>query len=237
MEESRPDLLIQTLAAANPKNDSLTSATQLVKPGYERRQAPELLRLLKSAGTVADRSIGGRSLKQSVVETLEIEANRLDRERRLQVSLHRESVMKEIFYGMWTRNAGPKVFLRFGRNHLHRGNDRRGVSTLGNFVAELGSAHGKQTFNLAVFATGGKIFWQNQLLDWDERKDDLAFEYLASIAQYPASVFDLRPLRQSLHRVPESKRSLAEVSLIYWADSYDAILCFSAVTPIRSIAR
>ena len=86
---------------------------------------------------------------------------------------------------------------------------------------------------MATFATGGKIFWQGQLLDWDERKDDPAFEFLASLARYPATVFDLRPVRQELHRIPESKRSRVEISLVYWADSYDAILCYREVTPIQ----
>ena len=45
----------------------------------------------------------------------------------------------------------------FGRNHLHRGIDRRGVSTLGNFIAELAVAEGSASFNVALFAAGGKI--------------------------------------------------------------------------------
>ena len=84
-----------------------------------------------------------------------------------------------------------------------------------------------------MFAAGGKIFLGGPLLDWDERKDDPAFEFLASLAHYPATVFDLRPVRQALHRVPESKRSQVETSLVYWADSYDAILCYREVTPMQ----
>ena len=39
------------------------------------------------------------------------------------------------------------------------------------------------------------------------------------------------PIRGSLHRKPEGKRSPAEASLLYWADSYDAIICYPEVTP------
>lgn len=124
------------------------------------------------------------------------------------------------------------MFLRFGRNHLHRRYDRRGVSTLGNFVAELGTAEHLQVFNVAAFAGGGKIRLLGPPVDFDERNDDPAFAYLSSIAQYPATVFDLRPLRQALHRLSASKRSAIEASLTYWADSYDAIIFYREVTPL-----
>ncbi len=71
------------------------------------------------------------------------------------------------------------------------------------------------------------------MLDADERKDDPALEFLASPARYPATVFDLRPIRKDRHQIPGTKRSLLETSLIYWADSYDAILCYREVTPIE----
>jgi hypothetical protein len=139
--------------------------------------------------------------------------------------------MKELFHQYWQKNAKPKVLLRFGRNHLHRGYDRRGVSTLGNFAAELAVAQGVEAFNVAAFGGGGKISLGGRMLDWDERNDDPAFAFLATIARYPATVFDLRPIRQGLHRIADDKRSPAESSLLYWADSYDAILFYQEVTP------
>lgn len=130
------------------------------------------------------------------------------------------------------KKAGrASFFLRFGRNHLHRGLDRRGVSTLSNFVAELAVAARLQAFNVAVFAGGGRIRLIGPTTVLDERGDDSAFAYLASIARSPATVFDLRPLRRALHRVLESKRSTIETSLLYWADSYDAIVFYREVTP------
>lgn len=51
------------------------------------------------------------------------------------------------------------------------------------------------------------------------------------MARYPATVFDLRPLRPILHQIPDKDRSVVQKGLIYWADSYDAIICYRAVTP------
>lgn len=124
------------------------------------------------------------------------------------------------------------MFFRFGRNHLHRGYDRRGVSTLGNFVAELAVAERLQVFNVAAFSGGGRIALTGPPVEFDERGDDPAFAYLASIARYPATVFDLRPLRPALHRIPAHRRSPLEASLVYWADSYDAMIFYREVTPL-----
>jgi len=68
------------------------------------------------------------------------------------------------------------------------------------------------------------------VIDWDETKEDPAFALLASQARYAATVFDLRPIRGTLHQVPDTERSPAEASLVYWADSYDVIICYREVT-------
>ena len=98
--------------------------------------------------------------------------------------------------------------------------------------AREAAAEGLQAFNVAAFAGGGKIRLVGPATDLDERGDDPAFAYLASIARYPATVFDLRPMRPLLHRLPEDKRSAVERSLMYWADSYDAIIFYREVTPL-----
>ena len=56
-------------------------------------------------------------------------------------------------------------------------------------------------------------------------------DFLASVARFPATVFDLRPLRQTLRQIPAATRSARDASLLYWSDSYDAILCYREVTP------
>jgi hypothetical protein len=235
MEELRPDLLVQELVGRNPQNEGLRGMRALMKEGYRRDQAPSLLRMVREAGPYEDMLAGGASLGASIVKTLEIEVDRLQPATRLDASWRREALMKELFlshYRAATANARPRVMARFGRNHLHRGYDRRGVSTLGNFLAELAVVEGGQSFHLAAFGAGGSISWRGEEIDADERKDDTAFEALASVARYPATVFDLRPLRAPLHRIAGEARSPTIASLVYWADSYDAVICYKRLTSL-----
>jgi hypothetical protein len=233
IEELQPHLLIRELAAANPNDKNLRMAVDAVKNGYQRKMAPALLQLVKAATVVKDPSIGGVSLRNNLVRSLDVETDRFTGAR-LSASLHREAIMKDLFHDYWLKAGKTKVFLRLGRNHLHRGIDRRGVSTLGNFVAELGAAYHLRVFNVAAFAGGGKIRLLAPPSEFDERGDDPAFAFLASIARYPATVFDLRPLREALLRIPETKRSPIEASLVYWVDSYDAMIFYREVTPLGS---
>ncbi len=231
IEEIQPQLVIQDLAAANPADEHLRAAVALAGNVYQRRTAPMLLQHVQSATAIKDLVVNGVSLRSSLIRTLEVETDRSNGSA-LPASIRREGVMKDLFHDHWLKAGKPRVFLRFGRNHLHRGYDRRGVSTLGNFVAELGVAEHLKVFNVAAFAGGGKIALGGPQVDADERGDDAALAYLASIARYPATVFDLRPVRQPLHRLPETKRSAVEASLMYWADTYDAIIFYRAVTPL-----
>jgi hypothetical protein len=232
IEEVQPHLLIRELAALNPRDQALEAAARAAGNAYQRRTAPALLQHARSSTASRDRTFSGVSLRRSLLRTLEVEAERAAGNA-LQASIAREAVMKELFLQQWRAAGGkPKVFFRFGRNHLHRGYDRRGVSTLGNFVAELAAAERLRVFNVAAFSGGGRIALLGPPIEFDERGDDPAFAYLAGVARYPATVFDLRPLRPTLHRIPEARRSGLENSLIYWADSYDAILYYRQVTPL-----
>ena len=154
--------------------------------------------------------------------------------------MRREAVMKDFFLTHYravkTSTEKPKVAAVFGRNHLHRGIDRRGVSTLGNFIAEFAIAEGTHAFNVALFAAGGRIAL-GDIREFDERKTDPAFDYLASLAKYPVTVFDMRPLREPLRNIPLTARTPAQSSLLYWADSYDAVVCYREVTPLATAPR
>jgi hypothetical protein len=233
IEEPRPHSLIRALAEANPQNASLQAMLELTRNGYKRPQAIELLALAERMGDVQDSTPGGISLRQQVVKTLEVEVERANRRNndRLAASVHRETVMKEFFLAHYRAAGGkPKVMIVFGQNHLHRGIDRRGVSTLGNFVAELAAAEGVQSFHVVLFAAGGKINFFG-LQDIDQRNDEPAFALLAAAARYRATLFDLRPLRRALHQIPHDKLSPSDSDLLFWADSYDAIVCYREVTP------
>jgi len=233
IEELQPHLLIRALAEANPQNQPLQSMLEVTKDGYKRPQATQLLALARSMGTVKDSTPGGISLRQQVIATLDVEVERANRQGndRLAASVRREKVMKEFFLDHYRAAGGkPKVMAVFGQNHLHRGIDRRGVSTLGNFIAELAIAEGVESFHVVLFAAGGKINFFG-LQDIDQRKDDPTFGVIASAARYPATLFDLRPIRRALHKIPPEKLSASDAGLLYWADSYDAIVCYREVTP------
>jgi hypothetical protein len=241
MEEMQPQLLMRDLAATNPKNQTLVQMLEITNSGYRRTMAPELLGLADRLGGVHDPSINGVSLLRSIQTTLKIDSDRLNSDTKLPAQIGRESLMKDLFLQHYKANisADPtaKVMLRFGRNHLHRGYDARGISTLGNFVAEFAFSEHKTVFNVAAFGAGGKASLAGETWDADERGDDLAFAFLASLARYSATVFDLRPLRTILHQIGAENRSPLQQRLIYWADSYDAVICYKNVTPLNPQSR
>jgi hypothetical protein len=234
IEEVQPHLLIRELAASNPQNGPLAEMVDTTKSGYRRSSAPQLLQLARDIGDVKDVTVGGASLRSLIVKTLEVESIRAAGNQRFDASTRREAVMKELFAGHYRaaarEQATPKFVVSFGQSHLGRGIDQRGVSTLGNFIAELAAAEGTQSFHVILFAAGGRIAFHG-LQDIDQRKDNEGFAFIGSVARYPAAVFDLRPIRRAL-RSASSPLSPRDESLRYWADSYDAIVCYREVTPL-----
>lgn len=235
MEEEQPERLIRKLAARNPSDTAPKQMMELTKDGYNRKLAPALLNLLRESKGSPDDQVNGLSLRENLLATLEIEAYRLKSETKMMAQNERERLMKEQFLAhfrqLTPQEASSKVLVRFGRNHLHRGYDARGISTLGNFIAEFAVAEGRTAFNVGAFGAGGKASLLGDTWDADERQDELAFALLAGNARYSATVFDLRPLRALLHQIPQEQRSALQANLIYWADSYDALICYKTVTP------
>lgn len=236
IEAAQLAAMIRDLAAANPEHRVAQEMAALAESGYRRALAGDLLALARRLGDVRDAAPGGVPLVTQLIRSLEVEADRSRPETAdLTASLRREAVMKDFFLVHYraaaSGTAKPRVVAAFGRNHLHRGIDRRGVSTLGNFIAELAIAEGARAFNVALFAAGGRISLGG-VQELDERATDPAFEYLASLAKYPATVFDMRPLRAALRNIPVTARTPAQSSLLYWTDSYDAIVCYREVTPL-----
>ena len=87
------------------------------------------------------------------------------------------------------------------------------------FIAE----QDKRTFNAGA---GGRASLLGQTWDADERQDELAFVLLSEKAQYSTTNFDLRLIRAILHRIPPAERFALQTNLMYWADSYDALICY-----------
>jgi len=235
MEEEQPQFLIRALARLNPADSNLASMVALTGHGYQRKMAPDLLASAEQSTTTADEDVNDVSLRQNLFDTLRIERNRLNPQTKMIAQNEREQLMKDLFLKHYRRDPqtrSAKVLLRFGRNHLHRGYDARGISTLGNFISEFAISEGKKAFNVGAFGAGGKASLGGNTWNADERADELAFALLAEEAKYSATLFDLRPLRALLHQIPEQKRSALQANLIYWADSYDALICYRNVTPL-----
>jgi hypothetical protein len=236
MEEVHPEYLIRAWAALNPQDSALKRMVELTRDGYKRSMASELLALAKSTEASRDETVNSISLRENIVATLEIESNRAIGETKMVAQNRRELLMKTQFLEHFRAAdaSGPgKVFLRFGRNHLHRGYDARGISTLGNFIAEFAVTRGERVFNVGAFGAGGSATLMSETFSMDERGDEPAFAFLAGQAKAAATVFDLRPLRPLLHAIPQEKRTALETNLIYWSDAYDALICYKNVTPLK----
>jgi hypothetical protein len=236
MEEVHPEYLVREWARLNPSDPDLKRMVDLTAGGYKRSMAAELSALAKKSNAANDETVNDISLKDSILKTLQIESYRSSDATKMKAQNERELLMKTQFFEHF-RKAGPdgsgKVLLRFGRNHLHRGYDARGISTLGNFVAELAISRRQSVFNVGAFGAGGKATLLGQTFSMDERADEPAFAWLAGQAKYPAAVFDLRPLRPLLHAIPAENRTALETNLIYWSDAYDALICYKNVTPLQ----
>jgi hypothetical protein len=232
IEEEQPDRLINQMAQLNITDTHFRSMQEIVSNGYSPKYAPELLRLAESEHPAHDLLVGGESLWKNTLNTLQVEALRSDPQTRYSASAERERVMKDLFLTHLKLEPQGKVLLRFGRNHLHRGLDARGISTLGNFVSEWATAQGQSVVNVGVFAAGGKEHLAGQTFSADEREDEPAFALLAGLAGREATLFDLRDLRPILHTIPSEKRTPLETNLTYWSDSYDFLLCYPNVTPL-----
>src|SRR5256885_3120919 len=160
IEETQPQLPIAELASLNPDDPDLKRMRELTKDGYNRKMAPDLLDLAKQSRAEVDKVLNDVSFRENLIETLEEEKNRLATNTKMIAQNERERVMKEKYLRHSRLNsklgAPGKVLLRFGRNHLHRGYDARGISTLGNFIAEYALQQGEKTFNVGAFGAGGK---------------------------------------------------------------------------------
>ncbi|HWY43386.1 MAG TPA: hypothetical protein VNX66_07815 [Candidatus Sulfotelmatobacter sp.] len=178
IEEEQPQLLIRQLAALNPMDHNLEQMVAITEHGYDRKTSLELLRLAKKNKKSRDEIVNDVSLRQNLLATLEIEEDRLSADSKMVAQDARELLMKEQFLTHYRRslaNGTPsKVLARFGRNHLHRGYDARGISTLGNFLTEFAVAQGRTAFNVGAFGAGGMATLMGDTWDADERQDELA---------------------------------------------------------------
>jgi hypothetical protein len=80
----------------------------------------------------------------------------------LLANTEREEGMRQYFLEAWTEisetsTESPRVFFKFGGNHLMRGHTNTHVPGFGGFLAEWGFAQGFDFFNVMVDCDGGEV--------------------------------------------------------------------------------
>src|SRR5262249_46145609 len=70
-------------------------------------------------------------------------------------NLERETLMKRTFLALYRAAGGPKVFFKFGANHMMRGLSQTQVPALASFVDDVAIAEGKRAFNLLILCGPG----------------------------------------------------------------------------------
>lgn len=92
----------------------------------------------------------------------------------------------------------PRVFLKFGANHMMRGFSATDVPALGNFIAEWGLSRGLKTTNIAIGCISGQM---NALQSGNVPCEPLAppgSPLHTGLGPEPLTLIDLRPLRARL---------------------------------------
>jgi hypothetical protein len=237
MEEIALDGEIETLAKINQSDSTIDEIEEIVNNGYSRQKAASILKLMNTMVPQHDQTISGISLFENLKSSLIIDSLRASPKTKLCAQIMRENLMKAYFikrYSSLFAKDSERVLVRFGRNHLHKGFDDRGLSTLGNFITEFAFSKDLKCFNIAAFAAGGKCKLLGETYNADETADDIAFAFIAKLALYEQTIFDLRPLRIQLHNIAAENRTELDRRLLFWADSYDAIICYKKVQPLSN---
>lgn len=156
----------------------------------------------------------------------------------LEANTLRETYMKRNFISRFsaaeTRDGRPpRVFLKFGANHMMRGLSTTNVPTLGNFIAEWGLSRNFRTVNVFIDCVGGEQNDPRTGVNTPcESRDMLPDDSPLHGQMEPGrmTLFDLRPLRARLGRTeidPLTRR------LVLAFDFYLAIRGARPSTPLR----
>ncbi len=136
-------------------------------------------------------------------------------------NLERETLMKRTLLDLYRAAGGPKVFFKFGANHMMRGLSSTHVPSLGNFAADLAASEGKSAFHLLILCgpgtKAGDLMGNATACSLDLAKDfpDL----VAQVDTKQMTLFDLAPWKDK----PRRWAHLSEdVRAMIWA--FDAVL-------------
>lgn len=135
----------------------------------------------------------------------------------------------------------PKIFFKFGGEHLYRGANPLHNLDLGNYVAELADGLGLRTVNVLVLGTGGKQSkfagigkpWANASYQLGDQDHD-TFAFLTPFVRLTATspmLYDLRMLRKHFSDVGIADKEYER--MVY---GYDFLLLIPNTTADPAIA-
>lgn len=152
-------------------------------------------------------------------------------------NLTRENYMKRNFLDHFNRNEArdgqpPRVFFKFGANHMMRGHSTTNVPALGGFLVEWGRTRNFGVVNVMIDCIGGESVdvrsgvtspCQSYILE-----DDSLIRSI--VGDQPLVLIDLRPLRAQIRSRTEIDR--ASQDLIFAFDYYLAVADVEPATVI-----
>jgi hypothetical protein len=120
-------------------------------------------------------------------------------------NLLRENYMKANFVSRYTaaeKHGRPKVFMKFGGNHMMRGLSSTDVQSLGNFISEWGLARGLKSVNVIIDCAGGfqRDFQSGEAVPCESLAANPGMLFGDVAAATGITLFDLRPLRGLVRR-------------------------------------
>lgn len=136
-------------------------------------------------------------------------------------NLERENLMKRVFLANYESAGKPKVFFKFGGNHMMQGLSATHVPSLANFVSDLATREGLKSFNLMVLCGPGAKAgdFMGNVADCEYSVDKHFPELASHVDGLQPTVIDLAPWKDR----PARWAHLSEdVRNLVWA--FDAIL-------------
>ncbi len=239
----RSTQLARALLAANDADYAVASTSGSPGDTFLMKVEPEKLTALEaSLGT--DGSARARSLAKSLIDTQRIYVDCCNA-RAAQSNRARALLMKQTLVS-YLRAASPggvppKLFFKFGEEHMYRGFNVIRNNDVGNMVSELADSLGVSDVHVLVLgAKGSQTAFAGIGKPWrtatyDLKDDDHArFRYLAPFiaAMDPAgmTLFDLRPLRTHFASMGIPDRDYER--LVY---GYDFLVLIANTTPDPAI--
>ena len=225
IEEVQPHLLIRDLAALNPRDEHLRSAVAGRRRCFQRRTAPTLLQHVGrrgGQGPVVQRRLaseqsapdaGGRDRQGGWRRAAGIPPSGSGDERPVPSAVAGGHRQTQGFPPLRqepspSRLRPARVCPRWGTswpNWPPLNGCRPSMSPRSRAAAAL-RWRGRRPSSTSAATTGIRLPGVNRAVSGDSLRSP--------------------PLRQPLHRIPGARRSSLEASLVYWADSYDAIIFY-----------